>query len=75
MAAYEVAMNRTATPEAPWLLVPADHQWFHNLAVAEALVARLRPHRAEWLAERDRIGREKRDEALEEAPDEVRAAT
>ena len=65
MAAFERTINGTATPEAPWFLVPADHQWFHNLAVAEALVECLRPRRKAWIRERDRIGKEKRAEALE----------
>lgn len=63
MSAFERTVNATATPDAPWFVVPADKDWFHNLAVAEALVERLRPCAGEWRAERDRIGQEKRDEA------------
>jgi PPK2 family polyphosphate:nucleotide phosphotransferase len=63
MTAYEDAINACATDAAPWHVVPSDHQWFHNLAVAEAIVDRLRPHREEWRAERDRLGAEKRAEA------------
>jgi len=63
MEAYETTLNGTATPEAPWHVVPANHEWFHTLAVAEALVGALRPHREAWLAERTRIGQEKRAEA------------
>jgi PPK2 family polyphosphate:nucleotide phosphotransferase len=74
MAAYEGTMLGTGTPSAPWLVVPADHQWFHNLAVAEALVERLRSHRRRWEQERDRIGREKRSQALAEAPEETPAS-
>lgn len=36
MAAYENAIRATATPEAPWIVVPADHKWFARLMVAEA---------------------------------------
>ena len=68
MDAYEMAMNETATPGAPWLLVPADHQWFHDLAVAEALVERLRAYRGGWEQARAELGKEKRSEAEEEAP-------
>lgn len=60
MAAYEAALNATATADAPWYVVPSDHQWFHNLAVAEAVVGRLRPHREEWLASRQARGEKKR---------------
>lgn len=38
MEAYQDAINATATPEAPWFVVPADHKWFGRLAVAAALV-------------------------------------
>jgi PPK2 family polyphosphate:nucleotide phosphotransferase len=41
MAAYEDAIQRTATPEAPWLVVPADHKWFTRLVVSNAIVAAL----------------------------------
>ena len=63
MAAYEMAMNATATPHAPWLLVPADHQWFHDLAIADALAQRLRSYRKGWEEARARLGEENRDEA------------
>lgn len=72
MAAWERVINATATPDAPWLIVPADHDGRRNLAAAEALLGRLRPYREEWLAERERLGREKRAEAMKEAPERVR---
>lgn len=69
MEAYERTINATATPDAPWYVVPADRPWFHNLAVAEALVGRLRQHREAWTEARERIGREKRAEAEAAARD------
>lgn len=40
-SAYQAAINRTNTPEAPWTVVPADQAWYRNyvvaLAVADAL--------------------------------------
>jgi PPK2 family polyphosphate:nucleotide phosphotransferase len=36
--AYEDAIRGTATPEAPWYVVPADNKWFTRLAVAAAIV-------------------------------------
>jgi PPK2 family polyphosphate:nucleotide phosphotransferase len=47
--AYEDALNKCATPEAPWYLVPADKKWFRNLAVLQRLVLELRPYRNLWL--------------------------
>ena len=40
-AAYQDAIARTATPEAPWYVVPADTKWFAHLVVVEALIAAL----------------------------------
>jgi len=49
-AAYEDAINKCATREAPWHIVPADKKWFRNLAIMERLVLALRPYRRPWLA-------------------------
>ena len=38
MAAYEDAIRRTASREAPWYVVPADNKWFTRLVVAAAIV-------------------------------------
>ena len=41
MAAYEDAIRRTASREAPWYVVPADNKWFARLVVAAAIVEAL----------------------------------
>lgn len=41
MEAYEEAIRATATPEAPWYVIPADHKWFARMVVAGAMVQRL----------------------------------
>jgi PPK2 family polyphosphate:nucleotide phosphotransferase len=38
MAAYEDALSRCSTEHAPWFIVPANHKWFRNLAVARIVV-------------------------------------
>ena len=63
MAAYETTINACVSPDAPWYVTPADHQWFHNLAVAEALVEHLRPYRKGWIEARNQRGEEQRAEA------------
>lgn len=35
--AYEIALERTNHEAAPWFVVPADHKWYRNLAVATLL--------------------------------------
>jgi PPK2 family polyphosphate:nucleotide phosphotransferase len=41
-AAYEDTIRRTATPHAPWYVVPADNKWFTRLVVAAAIVETLK---------------------------------
>jgi PPK2 family polyphosphate:nucleotide phosphotransferase len=36
--AYEEAIRHTASPQAPWFIVPADHKWFTRLVVAGAVI-------------------------------------
>ncbi len=38
MAAYEDAIRHTATEDAPWYVVPADHKWYTRIVVAAAVV-------------------------------------
>ena len=41
MQAYQQTIRNTATKDAPWYVVPADHKWFTRLVVAATLVERL----------------------------------
>ncbi len=38
MNAYQDAIQHTATPHAPWYVVPADNKWYTRLVVAAAVV-------------------------------------
>jgi PPK2 family polyphosphate:nucleotide phosphotransferase len=40
--AYEDVLARCSTPWAPWYVIPGDHKWFRNLAVADVLVRTLK---------------------------------
>ncbi|HVC95822.1 MAG TPA: polyphosphate kinase 2 family protein [Pirellulales bacterium] len=40
-AAYEDALSRCSTERAPWFIIPSDHKWFRNLAVARIVVEHL----------------------------------
>ncbi len=44
MAAYQDALNRCTTAWAPWHVIPADNNWYRNLAVARAIVGAIRQH-------------------------------
>lgn len=38
MEAYEDTIRHTATPIAPWYVVPADNKWFSRIVVAAAVI-------------------------------------
>jgi len=38
MHAYEETIQHTATEQAPWMVVPADHKWFTRLVVAATVI-------------------------------------
>jgi PPK2 family polyphosphate:nucleotide phosphotransferase len=38
MEAYEDAIRRTASKEAPWYVIPSDNKWFTRLVVAAVIV-------------------------------------
>lgn len=46
--AYEVALERTHTEHAPWLVVPSDRKWYRNWAVARVLLEVLRGLDLAW---------------------------
>ena len=39
--AYAEALSRTSTGHAPWFIIPANHKWFRNLAVAKIIAETL----------------------------------
>ena len=41
VAGYEEALSRCSTKCAPWFVVPANHKWFRNLAIARIVVEHL----------------------------------
>ena len=47
-AAYEIALERTSTPHAPWHVVPSDRKWFRNYALGRLLLEALRGLDPQW---------------------------
>ncbi|MET7477684.1 PPK2 family polyphosphate kinase [Streptomyces sp. NPDC005648] len=39
--AYEIALHRCSTPNAPWYVIPADRKWYRDWAVARLLLEHL----------------------------------
>jgi polyphosphate kinase 2 (PPK2 family) len=48
MTAFEAAIRATATPRAPWFVVPADSKWFTRLVVVGAIVEALEKMRLKY---------------------------
>lgn len=55
--AYEDALSQCSTAEAPWYIVPANHKWYRNLAIAQTLVDTMRKYKDEWKMDLEERGR------------------
>ncbi len=47
-AAYEEALSRCSTARAPWFVIPSNHKWFRNLAIARIVVEHLESLRMQY---------------------------
>ena len=59
-SAYEAALGATAAKNAPWYVVPANHKWFRNLAIAETLTKTLHPYEKSWQEALKKIGEQRK---------------
>jgi PPK2 family polyphosphate:nucleotide phosphotransferase len=48
--AYQVAIEKCSTEDAPWFVVPADRKWYARLAVQQLVVEHLRAMAPQWPA-------------------------
>jgi PPK2 family polyphosphate:nucleotide phosphotransferase len=48
MAAYEAALERCNSEEAPWYVIPADRKWYRNWALEQLLIEGLRDLGPTW---------------------------
>lgn len=55
--AFEDALTKCSTEEAPWYVVPADNKWYRDLFIVERIVEALRPYRRKWLEHLEEIGK------------------
>ncbi len=58
--AYQIAIERTSTSDAPWFVVPADHKFYARLAVQSLVLDALRSLTLEWPAPDYDVDTEKR---------------
>jgi len=70
--AYEAALSVTGTEYAPWYLVPANHKWFRNLALAQTVVEALQPYRKGWEESLKELGEQRLKEVLKLRGEEQR---
>lgn len=60
--AYAEMLSRCSTDDAPWYIVPSDHKWYRNLAVAETLVNVMSQHKDEWRSRLEARGQQELEE-------------
>ncbi|GAA1221232.1 hypothetical protein GCM10009655_21010 [Rhodoglobus aureus] len=48
--AYEIALRRTTTENAPWYVIPANHKWYARWAVQQLLLEALEEIDPQWPA-------------------------
>jgi PPK2 family polyphosphate:nucleotide phosphotransferase len=46
--AYEDAVGKCGTKNAPWYVIPSDHKWFRNFAVADVIVRTLESFKMQY---------------------------
>ncbi len=46
--AYEDALSRCSSDDAPWFVIPADKKWFRNLAISRIVVESLESLKMQW---------------------------
>jgi PPK2 family polyphosphate:nucleotide phosphotransferase len=63
--AYEDAISGCASPDAPWIVVPANAKWYRDLVIVETLAAALRPWRKLWRQTLDSEGKLRRRDLKE----------
>lgn len=46
--AFEIMINETSTPEAPWYVIPADRKWYRDLVISSTIVQTLESLGVDW---------------------------
>jgi len=60
--AYEDALSKCSTKEAPWYIVPANHKWYRNLAIAQTIAHTMHQYKDEWKADLEIRGQRELEE-------------
>lgn len=72
MQAYQAAIDKCSTDEAPWYVVPADRKWYARLAVMNLLLNALQGLDPQWPAAEFDVAEQQRrlDEDVQKSADE-----
>lgn len=46
--AYEQILQHTSTPHAPWFAIPANHKWYRNVAISDAIMQAMQGMKLEY---------------------------
>lgn len=60
--AYEDALSKCSTDEAPWYIVPANHKWYRNLAIAHTMVHTMDKYKDDWKRQLEIRGKEEMEQ-------------
>ena len=55
--AYEDAINKCSTRSTPWHIIPADHKWYRDFAVASVVVRALEDLKMKWPKPREDLSK------------------
>ena len=61
VGAYEEALSRCSTSHAPWFVIPSNHKWFRDLAIARIVVEHLESLRMKYPKAAVNIGKIRRE--------------
>ena len=62
--AYEDALTKCSKKDAPWFVVPANHKWYRDLCITEAIVDALEGHKKGWEKSLEALSTEMKDELV-----------
>jgi PPK2 family polyphosphate:nucleotide phosphotransferase len=62
MDAFEELLERCSTDVAPWRIIPANHKWYRDLAIMEAIEHTLKPYKDQWHDHLKKIGTDRKKE-------------
>ena len=56
--AYEDALSKCSTGDAPWYIVPSNRKWYRNLAVSHMIAHTMRQYKDEWQTQLEERGKQ-----------------